>query len=64
MSLFIDNIKDGVTGIDDITTDPNSSVAKSLNGVYNIYGQRVSDGSSLDNLPQGIYIVNGKKVKK
>ena len=64
VSLFIDNIKDGVTGIDDITTDPNSSVAKSLNGVYNIYGQRVSDGSSLDNLPQGIYIVNGKKVKK
>lgn len=64
VSLFIDNIKDGVTGIDDITTDPNSSVAKSLNGVYNIYGQRVNDGSSLDNLPQGIYIVNGKKVKK
>lgn len=64
VSLFIDDIKDGVTGIDDITTDPNSSNAKNLSGVYNIYGQRLSDGSSLDNLPQGIYIVNGKKVKK
>lgn len=64
VSLFIDDIKDGVTGIDDITTDPNSSNAKNHNGVYNIYGQRLSDGSSLDNLPQGIYIVNGKKVRK
>lgn len=64
VSLFIDDIKDGVTGIDDITTDPNSSNAKNLSGVYNIYGQRLSDGSSLDNLPQGIYIVNGKKVRK
>lgn len=64
VSLFIDDIKDGVTGIDDITTDPNRSNAKNLSGVYNIYGQRLSDGSSLDNLPQGIYIVNGKKVRK
>lgn len=64
VSLFIDDIKDGVTGIDDITTDLNSSNAKNLSGVYNIYGQRLSDGSSLDNLPQGIYIVNGKKVRK
>lgn len=64
VSLFIDDIKDGVTGIDDITTDPNSSNAKNLSGVYNIYGQRLSDGSSLENLPQGIYIVNGKKVRK
>lgn len=64
VSLFIDDIKDGVTGIDDITTDPNSSNAKNLSGVYNIYGQRLSNGSSLDNLPQGIYIVNGKKVRK
>lgn len=64
VSLFIDDIKDGVTGIDDITTDPNSSNAKNLRGVYNIYGQRLSNGSSLDNLPQGIYIVNGKKVRK
>lgn len=64
VSLFIDDIKDGVTGIDDITTDPNSSNAKNVSGVYNIYGQRLSDGSSLDNLPQGIYIVNGKKVRK
>lgn len=64
VSLFIDDIKDGVTGIDDITTDPNSSNAKNLSGVYNIYGQRLSYSSSLDNLPQGIYIVNGKKVRK
>lgn len=32
----------------------------SLNAVYNIYGQKVSD--SLEDLPRGIYIRNGKKV--
>lgn len=31
-----------------------------LRGVYNLKGQKVSDGS-LENLPKGIYIVNGKK---
>lgn len=29
-------------------------------GVYNLKGQKVSDGS-LENLPKGVYIVNGKK---
>lgn len=31
-----------------------------LRGVYNLKGQKVSDGS-LENLPKGVYIVNGKK---
>ena len=30
-------------------------------GVFNLKGQKVSSGS-LENLPKGVYIVNGKKV--
>lgn len=47
-----------VTGIDGIMIDPQSGNEK----VYNMSGQYV--GNSLDELPQGIYIVNGKKVVK
>ena len=30
--------------------------------VYNLNGMKVGDGSSMQNLPKGIYIVKGKKV--
>ncbi len=30
-------------------------------GVYNISGQKISDNANLNNLPKGMYIVNGKK---
>ena len=33
-------------------------------GVYSLSGVKVADGSSLDNLPAGIYVINGKKVIK
>lgn len=64
--LYIDGIADNATAIEDIEADPIFSNAKAAyaDGVYNLYGQRVRNGSSLEGLPEGIYIVNGKKVKK
>lgn len=45
-------------GISDITADEENT---NVTGVYNLNGQKVSDGTTTDNLPKGIYIVNGKK---
>lgn len=66
VSLVIDGIEDNTTGIDTVVSDPSSASAKAHTGagVYNLNGQLVRPGSSLDGLPQGIYIVDGKKVKK
>ena len=66
VSLVIDGIEDNTTGIDTVVSDPSSASAKAHtgSGVYNLNGQLVRPGTSLDGLPQGIYIVNGKKVKK
>lgn len=54
------NVEDFTTGITSITSD---KPANASNDVYNLNGQRVST-TGLDNLPQGIYIYNGKKVVK
>lgn len=64
--LYIDGIADNATAIEDVEADPIFSNTKAAyaDGVYNLYGQRVRNGSSLEGLPEGIYIVNGKKVKK
>ena len=65
VKLFINEIEDETTGIGDIITDPAFSHAAYQNdGVYNLQGQLVRQGTSLEGLPQGIYIVKGKKVKK
>ena len=66
VSLVIDGIEDNTTGIDTVVGDPLSASAKAHTGagVYNLNGQLVRPGTSLDGLPKGIYIVNGKKVKK
>ena len=47
----------GSVGVDNITDD---STAKT--GVYSITGQYL--GESVDNLPMGVYVVNGEKVVK
>ena len=60
VTLFIDGVNTDVTSIDGITLDTQLSAS----GVYNLYGQRLRPGTSLEGLPSGIYIVNGKKVKK
>lgn len=65
VKLFINGIEDETTGIGDIITDPAfSHAAYQYDGVYNLQGQLVRQGTSLEGLPQGIYIVKGKKVKK
>lgn len=65
VKLFINEIEDETTGIDDIITDPAfSHAAYQYDGVYNLQGQLVRQGTSLEGLPQGIYIVKGKKVKR
>lgn len=48
------------------TTDINSIVTEmpgenTVEGIYNINGQKVDSDKSLNDLPKGIYIVNGKK---
>lgn len=49
----------GTTDINGIVTEvPGDKV---MEGVYNINGQKVADDTSLEGLPKGIYIVNGKK---
>lgn len=47
-------------GIENIESE--DAPAASATGVYNLNGQKVSDGNSTDNLPKGIYIVNGRKM--
>lgn len=65
VKLFINEIEDETTGICDIITDPAfSHAAYQYDGVYNLQGQLVRQGTSLEGLPQGIYIVKGKKVKR
>lgn len=65
VKLFINEIEDETTGIGDIITDPAFSHAAYLyDGVYNLQGQLVRQGTSLEGLPQGIYVVKGKKVKR
>ena len=44
------------TGIEDIVIVPNNS------GVYSISGVKVRNNGNLNNLPKGVYIVNGQKV--
>ena len=65
VKLFINEIEDETTGIGDIITDPAfSHAAYQYDGIYNLQGQLVRQGTSLEGLPQGIYVVKGKKVKK
>lgn len=65
VKLFINEIEDETTGIGDIITDPTfSHAAYQYDGVYNLQGQLIRQGTSLEGLPQGIYVVKGKKVKK
>lgn len=65
VKLFINEIEDETTGIGDIITDPAfSHAAYQYDGVYNLQGQLVRQGTSLEGLPQGIYIIKGKKVKR
>ena len=63
VSLFIDGVEDSTTGIDDIhgSTD-RTSYKRGIEGVFNMYGQMVRRSCSLEGLPKGMYVVNGKKI--
>lgn len=63
VSLLIDGVEDSTTGIDDIhgSTD-RTSYKRGIEGVFNMNGQMVRRSCSLEGLPQGMYIVNGKKI--
>ena len=63
ISLLIDGVEDSTTGIADIhgSTDC-TSYKRGIDGVFNINGQMVRHSCSLEGLPKGMYIVNGKKI--
>ena len=63
VSLFIDGVEDSTTGIDDIhgSTD-RTSYKRGIEGVFNMNGQMVRRSCSLEGLPKGMYVVNGKKI--
>ena len=63
VSLFIDGVEDSTTGIADIhgSTDC-TSYKRGIEGVFNMNGQMVRRSCSLEGLPKGIYVVNGKKI--
>lgn len=61
LALYFDGIQDGATAIEGITAD--ITEGDITPAVYNLQGQAVRRGTtSLDGLPRGMYIVNGKKV--
>lgn len=62
-SLMIDGVEDSTTSIDDIHGSSNStSYKRGIEGVFNMHGQMVRRDNSLEGLPKGMYVVNGKKV--
>ena len=63
VSLLIDGVEDSTTGIDDIhgSTD-RTSYKRGIDGVFNMNGQMVRRSCSLEGLPKGMYVVNGKKI--
>ena len=63
ISLLINGVEDSATGIDDIHGGTDStSYKRGIDGVFNMNGQMVRRGSSLEGLPKGLYVVNGKKI--
>ena len=63
VSLIIDGVEDSTTSIDDIHGSSNStSYKRGIEGVFNMHGQMVRRDNSLEGLPKGMYVVNGKKV--
>ena len=63
ISLLIDGVEDSTTGIADIHGGTGcTSYKRGIDGVFNMNGQMVRRGSSLEGLPKGLYVVDGKKM--
>ena len=63
---FLDGVSlDNTTGINPIIYgEEESRIDRFAHDIYSLNGQLISNSSSLDGLPSGIYILNGKKVIK
>ena len=57
---FVRGLGGVASGIKDVKKDEATDASK---GIYNLNGMRMS-AQSLDHLPKGVYIVDGKKVRK
>ena len=51
----------GTTGIEDLSSVTDDASEKA-DGVFNLNGQKVADGTSTEGLAKGIYVVGGKKI--
>lgn len=60
ITFEIDGIEDEATLIRDLNDDNKAVAEKFANGIYTINGMNVG-ATSIENLPKGIYISNGKK---
>ena len=65
-NVFLDGVSlDKTTGINPIIYgEEESRIDRFAHGIYSLNGQLISNSNSLDGLPSGIYILNGKKVIK
>lgn len=65
-NVFLDGVSlDKTTGITPIIYGKEESrIDRFAHSIYSLNGQLISNSSSLDGLPSGIYILNGKKVIK
>lgn len=65
-NVFLDGVSlDKTTGINPIIYgEDESRIDRFAHGIYSLNGQLISNSSSLEGLPSGIYILNGKKVIK
>lgn len=65
-NVFLDGVSlDKTTGINPIIYgEEESRIDRFAHGIYSLNGQLISNSSSWDGLPSGIYILNGKKVIK
>ena len=65
-AVFLDGVSlDKTTGINPIIYgEEESRIDRFAHGIYSLNGQLISNSSSLDGLPSGIYILNDKKVIK
>lgn len=64
LTMNVDGIEDTATSINDIHGDDAlfTTRGRGMDGVFSLDGQLVRRGTSVEGLPKGIYITNGRKV--
>ena len=55
---FGDGETTGIEDLSSVTDDP----SEKADGVFNLNGQKVADGTSTEGLAKGIYVIGGKKI--